>query len=273
MIFNAYQDSNAGIAEISIVSAGHIFAHQGRRIYRPDGRSDFLLFYVAKGSEHFFIENEAIACEGAFVFFKPYEKQIHIQKEKGTSEFYYIHFNAPKDFDLFGFDSSVIYSAKPSTKIVDLFEEIICELQSKQPAYEKICISKFFNILALLERTRTKSVSPLGQYTDKISFVIQKMNMEYEKNLTLDDYATMCNMSKFHFLRIFKNITGNSPIEYRNNIRLEHAKELLSDTDYSVSQIGRKIGYESNVYFCDVFKSQVGLSPTQYRKSTRELNK
>ena len=75
----------------------------------------------------------------------------------------------------------------------------------------------------------------------------------------------MCDMSKFHFLRVFKNITGRTPIEYRNNIRLEHAKELLVDTSSSIAEIGREVGYESNVYFCDYFKTQVGMSPGQYR--------
>ena len=64
MIFNAYQDNDDGIAGISLVSSGHIFAHHGRRIYRPNGRNDFLLFYVAKGRENFFLDTETIAEEG-----------------------------------------------------------------------------------------------------------------------------------------------------------------------------------------------------------------
>ena len=95
------------------------------------------------------------------------------------------------------------------------------------------------------------------------------MNKEYEKNYSLDDYAQMCYMGKFHFLRIFKGITGCSPIEYRNNIRIEHAKEMLTDTDDFVEEIGRNVGYTSNVYFCDAFRAKVGISLTQYRKAFR----
>ena len=54
MIYNAYQDTNEGIGGGSVVSCGHIFAQKGRKIDRPSGRPDFLLFYVAKGKEHFF---------------------------------------------------------------------------------------------------------------------------------------------------------------------------------------------------------------------------
>ena len=269
MIYSAYQDTQTGISGVSIVSSGHIFAPRNRRIDRPNGRDDFLLFYIAKGSEHIFLDREAVMQEGSFVIFRPYEKQIHVQKNCEISEFYYIHFNAPEDFDLFGFESSVIYSVAPSPQINDLFEEVIEELQNKRPAYEKVCVAKLFGIFALLERKSTKETAPLGQYVDKISFIIQTMNKEYDKNYTLDDYAQMCCMGKFHFLRVFKGITGCSPMEYRNNIRIEHAKEMLADTDLLIDEISRNVGYTSNVYFCDAFKAKVGICPTQYRKAFR----
>ena len=77
------------------------------------------------------------------------------------------------------------------------------------------------------------------------------MNKEYEKNYSLEDYAKMCCMSKYHFLRVFKDVTGCSPIEYRNSIKLEHAKELLCETDNNIDEISISIGYTSNAYFCN----------------------
>lgn len=269
MIFNAYQSSDVGIGGISIVSSGHIFAEHGRQINRPKGRGDFLLFYVAKGKELFYLDTETIGDEGSFIIFRPREKQKHIYTDSNTGEFYYIHFNAPEEFDLFGFQSSRVYLAQKSTEICDLFEEIISELQTKQPMYEKICVSKFFNILSLLERNIAAKTNPQNQYANKIFFVIQKMNREYDKNHSLEEYAAMCNMSKFHFLRVFKEITGTSPIEYRNQIKIDHAKEFLENTTASVSEIAGKVGYPSNSYFCDAFKSKTGLSPSQYRKSIK----
>ena len=269
MIFNAYQDTDKDLFGISIVSAGHIFAHRGRTISRPKGRADYLLFYVAKGSEHLFLDTEVELHEGSFIIFRPFEKQMHIQKNSKISEFYFVHFNAPLNFDLFGLQSSFAYFNKPSRRITDLFEDIINELQQKEPAYEQICATKLFNIIFLLKRKYEKSSAPLGQYTDKISFVIQKMNKEYWENYSLEDYARLCCMSKYHFLRVFKNITGCSPIEYRNSIRLEHAKDMLCDTDNTVNEIGLKVGYSSNAYFCNAFKAKFNMPPSEYRKKYR----
>ena len=270
MIFNAYQNSDTGIGGVSIVSSGHIFAKKGRRISRPRGRSDYLLFYVAKGKELFYFESKTIAGEGSFVIFRPREKQEHIYIDNQPGEFYYVHFNAPEDFDLFGFDTSKVYSTQKSAKVCDLFEEIISELQTKRPAYEKISAAYFFSILSLLERSIASEKHLPNQYANKIFYVIQTMNKEYDKNYTLDEYAKMCTMSKFHFLRVFKEITGSSPIEYRNEIRINHAKEFLEDNEYSINEIGRMVGYASDSYFCDAFKKKTGYSPIQYRRKTQK---
>jgi hypothetical protein len=187
MIYNAYQDSDKKLFGISIVSSGHIFAQQGRSISRPAGRGDYLLFYVAKGSEHIFLDKEIELSEGGFVFFRPFEKQIHIQKSAKTSEFYFVHFNAPEEFDLFGFESSVAYFTEASTKIIDLFEDIKNELQAKEAVYEELCVTKFLNIIFLLKRKCEKSSSPHRQHIDEISLAVQIMNKEYNKKYSLDD--------------------------------------------------------------------------------------
>ena len=144
MIFNAYSDTKEGLFGISVKSAGHIFAKKGRKISRPGGREDWLLFYVSKGSEHFYFEREEDANEGSFIFFRPHEMQEHENIWDRTGEFYYIHFLAPETFDLFGLESSKIYSSKTSASVRDIFESIISELQTKQYGYEKICAAKLF---------------------------------------------------------------------------------------------------------------------------------
>ena len=268
MIINAYQESSDGIGGVSVVSGGHIFARKDREICRPEGRADYLLFYVAKGSEHFFLDREIIAEEGSFVIYRPHEKQIHIQKEGRVSEFFFVHFNAEEGFDLFGLESSRVYKTVPSAQVKALFAEILDELQAKRHAYEKICVSKLFIILATLRRqtlsaTDESSVRAPG----RVAFVIEKINRDYSAGTSLEEYARICNMSKYYFIKAFKRITGIPPIEYRNRIRLEHARELLERSDFSVAEIGRMLGYSSGVYFSEAFKKELGVSPAAYRAS------
>lgn len=265
MIYNAYADTANGAFGISLNSAGHIFAHEGREIRRPAGRGDWLLFYVAKGTERFFLDSTCDAEAGSFVIFGPHERQEHLCIDK-AAEFYYVHFSAPSGLDLLGLESSRVYSAKPSATVRELFEKIIDELQRKRPFYEKLCVCHLFHIIGRLARRIADQNNPNRRYADRIAFVVQGLNKEYNKNLSLDELATSCSMSKFHFLRIFKEIVGTSPLEYRTRIRIEHAKELLEDINLPIGEVGAQVGYSSAAYFCDAFKKNTGLSPSEYRK-------
>jgi AraC-like DNA-binding protein len=72
-------------------------------------------------------------------------------------------------------------------------------------------------------------------------------------------------MSKYHFLRTFESIIGATPMEYRNNIRLQHAADLLLEEKLAVEQISALVGYSSASYFSSAFKQKYGLSPKQYQ--------
>lgn len=95
------------------------------------------------------------------------------------------------------------------------------------------------------------------------------MNRYYSENHSLDDYAQLCGMSKYHFLRVFRELVGATPLDYRNTIRLEHAKELLQEENLSIEEVGALTGYTSASYFSSAFKRKFGVSPKQYQNSSR----
>jgi len=262
----AYGEENKGMGDICVGSAGHIFAKQGRRVIRPYGRDDWLLFYVAKGIERFELQAPQDAPAGSFIIFKPGDNQSHVHLDEKGAEFYYIHFNATEDFDMCGLESSMVYHAPQNSEVCTLFEETIDELTVKRIAYEKVCVSKLYTILALLLRGVNGNPQAEKRYADKISFVIHTMVENFSDNMTLDEYAKMCSMSKFHFIRTFKEITGVSPIEYKNRIRFDKSKHLLESTSLSVGEIAEKLGFSSQSYFCDAFKKLTGVAPKVYRE-------
>jgi len=270
MIYNAYSDSPLGLGGVTVISAGHIFAKKGRKICRPKGREDWLLFYVGKGKERFFLDQESDAEAGAFIIFRPGERQDHVSLSDQTGEYYYVHFDADDDFDSFGLESSRVYSAASSSMIQDAFETIVNELQSKRPLYDRVSAAELLYLFGLLARRTAIHSDPNVRNADRISLVIQKMNREYYGNQSLEEYAALCHMSKYHFLRVFRKITGSSPISYRNQIRLEHAKELLDDGSILVSELSARLGFSSPSYFADAFKKKWGMTPVEYRKRVRE---
>ena len=267
MIWNAYSDGNMPTPSLGIVSCGHIFAKPGREIRRPLGRDDWLLFYVASGSEIFELDTNRRAGPGSFILFKPGEPQCHFCDAEKTSEFYYVHFTTDESFDAFGLETFKIYETEHTARISEMFMEMLSELQTKSEMYPMLSSAILVEILIYLRR---KALSPCGAKSEsfgKIAFLVQHIHKHYSENETLDAYAETVNMSKYHFLRRFEEVTGCSPIAYRNKIRLSHAKDMLEDRSLSIAEIGESLGYSSATYFSDAFKKETGTSPSAYRNN------
>ena len=265
MIYNAYAEQKEMVAGMRLVSCGHIFAKPGRKIYRPNGRDDWLLFYVAKESETFYLDTTVTAQAGSFILFAPGEKQHHIYNGNKTAEFYYVHFRC--DALPFTLNTSQVYHLPFKRSACDVFEEILEEVLNKRPFYEKLCLYKLLQLLTEFERDTVHINTPAKAGFDRIALAVQHMNRHFEQDLSLGDYAALCNMSKYHFLRLFRDITGETPLKYRNNIRLEHAAELLREENLSVEEVSSLLGFSSASYFSSAFKHRFGVSPKYYQKT------
>lgn len=73
-------------------------------------------------------------------------------------------------------------------------------------------------------------------------------------------------LSETHLRRIFKNAFNTSPIKYINSLRLERAKNLLSDSNCAISEVAYSSGFSDPYYFSRFFKSEIGISPSEYRR-------
>jgi transcriptional regulator GlxA family with amidase domain len=67
--------------------------------------------------------------------------------------------------------------------------------------------------------------------------------------------------------RRFRLEYGVAPIEYATNLRLEEAKKLLLETDYTLDTIASLCGYENGSYLGRVFRSKVGINPSDFRRN------
>ncbi|WP_258045224.1 helix-turn-helix transcriptional regulator [Streptomyces sp. SM11] len=91
------------------------------------------------------------------------------------------------------------------------------------------------------------------------------MHINLGQNLTIDDMARTAMFSKFHFTRIFREVTGTSPGRFLSALRIQEAKRLLVHTALSVADISSQVGYSSVGTFSSRFKACVGLAPSVYR--------
>ncbi len=111
-------------------------------------------------------------------------------------------------------------------------------------------------------------VQPKKRLCKDISLAVEYIHTNYNIQMTLDDIARQVNYSQYHFIRIFKKETGLSPFEYLTKYRLDKARELLSDSPLSITEICLQCGFQNSSHFATVFKRNTGLSPSAYRQNS-----
>ncbi len=85
--------------------------------------------------------------------------------------------------------------------------------------------------------------------------------------LSIPELASHAELSVSHFIRTFKQWTGQTPADYIHHQRVEEAKRLLADARLSVKQIARQVGYQDPFHFSRVFRRVAGQSPSTYRQA------
>ncbi len=102
-----------------------------------------------------------------------------------------------------------------------------------------------------------------------IKQALGRIHAHSEEPFTLDGIADFVGMSKFHFAREFRRVTGYTFISYVNLIRCEKAKTLLSEGQMRIGEIARACGFENQSYFTKTFLRHTGVLPNDYRKGDR----
>lgn len=95
------------------------------------------------------------------------------------------------------------------------------------------------------------------------------LNENFQQAITAIDMANMLGISTRTLNRRFKLATRHSPQQYLKQIRLEHAKELLKQTNLTVADIAEQTGFNDTSHFCSSFKGFTSVPPGNYREAVK----
>jgi len=109
-------------------------------------------------------------------------------------------------------------------------------------------------------------------YKRRINQVIDYVNNNLEKSISLEELASVAFFSPFHFHRIFMAVTGESVNYFTNRIRLEKTARLLKFSNYPIADIAMTCGFSSPPTFSRAFKQYFGISPSSYRNNGKIEN-
>ncbi len=241
--------------------------------WRPRGRLDFQLLYVASGKAYFdFGEDKPReVTAGNMILFLPRQEQHYTYYGKDRPEVYWVHFtgsdvkNILKRHQL-PLDEQVFYTGT-NPAYAYIFKEMIQELQTCAIGYPQMLQMYLRQLLWLIQRSRLEERPVISSHIhQEMEQARRYFQDHYNEAISIEDYAASRNMSVSWFLRNFKQVTMKSPMQYILSIRINNAVTLLETTNYNVAEISAIVGYDNPLYFSRIFKKQKGISPTDYRK-------
>lgn len=99
----------------------------------------------------------------------------------------------------------------------------------------------------------------------RLSLAIDYIHSSPAGEISLDGLSAEACLSRFHFLRLFRSAIGLSPHQYIQQMRLEKARSLLSDSSMPVAELADLLGFANSQSFSRLFFQRMGVYPSQYR--------
>ncbi len=96
---------------------------------------------------------------------------------------------------------------------------------------------------------------------------INYMNKHFSEKITMESVAHLFHFNPSYFSVFFKKCTGKNFMDYLTAIRINTAKELLTNTDKKIYEIANGVGYGDEKYFTKIFRKYIGLTPGEFRKT------
>ena len=232
----------------------------------PSGREHYGLVYVRKGSaEYRFHSGKSITVTDGNVLFLSPRAAYSIVTER-EFEHYTVNFDIhPTGSRLDSLDNGFWLLDDPNTEHIKKgFIKLLSAYSQRRPGFEMQAIGQLYDLLSLFYFEYHRSRDPLPY--QRLLPAKEYIEKHFDRPLSLEPLARLVNMSVTNFRREWKKRYGESPLQYRDDLRLSYAKEYLNSGYYSVTEIARNCGFDDASYFVRFFKKQTGITPGNFKK-------
>lgn len=260
------------------------------RVSAVDSINDFSKVFHEDIEIKYFYEGSSTLCVGTdnvtvtagdVVFINPYEFHSTVSNSAEKGKYHILMIG----LDFFGGENSfmdlrylfirqrtrIATLIRGNGRLCRLVQDAVIEFAEKKEHYENAVRGIVLEMFSLLLRDY-RDTRPLNCPDDKgirryqtIYPAIHMIRANSTVEHSVEELALACNVSKYHFCRIFREATGMSAVEYRNEYRLQTADALLRTTDMTVAEISSSCGFDDPAYFSRCYKKRYGVSPIKNR--------
>lgn len=150
-----------------------------------------------------------------------------------------------------------------------LAERIELESRQAQPGHEAVLLGLLIELMVFLSRRYGESDVRESRALLEMGRLISTLEQRFSEPWTLEQMAKLARVSRTNLLRVFRQATGKSPVDYLIGLRIEAAKRLLRQTGLSMTDIALETGFGDSNYFARQFRLVTGRTPTAFRRAGR----
>lgn len=239
----------------------------------------YQLWYILRGKCQHKIDNHKFVLNcGDLIFIPPFS--YHSMSE-GSNDLIVIgvdfteHFFSATEAD----KNLMLHCVKPicfrqseeqyvflaDNNIENLILEMFSEFVLKNLFYDIIIRSNLSKLLVLMERMANNTNISAHMVGRGVTECLKYIHSRFNEKITIHDLCKVSNLSETLLSGCFKKATGKTIVEYINSLKVDKAKQLLSETDMRITDISYELGFNDGAYFNRVFKKYAGITPLAYR--------
>lgn len=176
--------------------------------------------------------------------------------------------------EMFRRNQRITYIIKPHEEAygdLNFYTDKIFEIYGSFSAHSKIqIVSNLLQIMGLLINAFSLEISIHDKNYRKLLPVLQHIEEHYTEKIQISELSKLIHVCDDRMIRLFKEVTGETPIEYILNLRLEHALKLLMEDTLSIATISEQSGFGSATYMTRIFKQKLGVTPGKCKQNNNQ---
>ena len=244
---------------------------RGKTVIYASGRIKHGILYIQSGEAKFWSEkeNSPITVRDGELLVIPKNQKYKMQYTASSTSCILVNLNlfTPSGEELSLCEDITVVARNTCTDgLVELATRLEIEARAADSLASSLRLKELiYRMLSLIYRTDTPLATDSVRYP-QIHAGVQLLEQTYLSNLPIERFAQASNVSLSTFRHLFSKQYGQSPMQYRNRLRIERAKRLLLEGSYSVSEAAYACGFENIGYFCRYYKRVIGETPGDTRK-------
>lgn len=240
------------------------------RMSRPEGVPNYVLLIVKTPGEFMINNNFYLVSPGNAIILAPFTSSFY-GNPKGDYIDDWLHFELADDsiFDRNEIPKNIPFSIGNAEIFTFFIRQILWEKSYTPPQFMSKNIEALFSVLINHLSVACHNINN-QKSNHRFENELQQLRLELQNSIaekhTIEEYAKKLGVSPSYFQHLYTSFFNISFQKDLIQMRIEHAKYILTTTDLTLEQIAEICGYSNEVHFYRQFKQITGLTPSKYRK-------